>query len=117
MFGCFPVLFRNSTDFHKNMFRKFLQISPRNFSELQKINSVRAFDSVIAWRCSSTVTETGQRSVQASDGGHEVERLKDSRPVANVPFAKELFLGRYDKVLNQLTFCTMHQWKFPKFSS
>ena len=48
----------------------------------------------------SSVAESKQTSVTASDEGHEVERSvkTDNRPITNIPFAKELYLGRFDKV-------------------
>ena len=48
----------------------------------------------------SSVAESRQTIVTASDEGHEVERSvkTDNRPITNIPFAKELYLGRFDKV-------------------
>ena len=48
----------------------------------------------------SSVAESKQTSVTTSDEGHEVERSvkTDNRPITNIPFAKELYLGRFDKV-------------------
>ena len=70
---------------------------------LNLINAA-SFNSTTTLRCSSTVPATGSSAVEPSDKGHDVERhdIKDKRPLTNVPFAKELFLGRFDKVTESL---------------
>lgn len=45
-------------------------------------------------------SEGSDSSVTKSEG-HDIERLKETsdKPLKNVPFIKELFLGRFDKVI------------------
>ena len=50
--------------------------------------------------CSNVVKDTHDNEILKETKGQEVERFskKTSKRFKNVPFVKELFLGRFDKV-------------------
>ena len=81
--------------------------SSATFHRLFNLINATSTNSTTILRFSSTAA-TGSGAVELKDEGHEVERhvKKDKRPVTNVPFAKELFLGRFDKVTIYLSFHT-----------
>ena len=53
------------------------------------------------YRCFSLKRELKEVEIAKNDRGYEIERsdVSSKKPRKNVPFVKELFAGRYNKVL------------------
>ena len=70
--------------------------------QLKSRRSVKSVDNLSIWcRCYAAKVQTKEKVevAKTDDKGHDIERSEEpSKPAKNVPFAKELFAGRFTKV-------------------
>lgn len=72
-------------------FKHFFISEGKNFNK-------QALASIFQSRVFSNVDYANETQVTKATRGQDIERLKDAeKPVKNIPFVKELFLGRFDK--------------------
>lgn len=90
------------------MFKKsLLKLSQRQFQNILASENIslnkRTIPVIYHGRCFSNTVEKSEGSSSTSSvtktEGHDIERSKETsrKPLKNVPFIKELFLGRFDK--------------------